>query len=276
VAFGSGKRAEPSDIWRETLVEGRHPGPKMLRKVMRHLPGMPRCKVCQNPFGGWGGRVCRAVGFAPSRKNPQLCALCCEKLPIGGAEVETAILFADVRGSTALAERLGPVAYAETMNRFYRVATNVLMRHDATIDKLIGDEVMAFFVPGLSGPQFKDAALRAGQDLLRELGYGNTEGPWLSVGIGIDSGIAFVGNVGTAGYVDFTALGDPVNMAAHIQEAAEPGELLLGETVYATVANRYPNCPARDISLRGTDRSLRVRSLPLAGAARVGAGGPPP
>lgn len=268
MANHAGKRAtEANDMWRETLVEGRHPGPRILRRVMRHLPGMPRCKVCQNPFGGWGGRLCRVVGFTPSRKNPQLCAVCCEKLPIGGTEVETAILFADVRGSTALAERLGPIAYAETMNRFYRTATEVLIRHDATIDKLIGDEVMAFFVPGLSGPHFKDAALGAGQMLLRALGYGSADGPWLSVGIGIDSGIAFVGNVGTAGYVDFTALGDPVNTAAHIQEAAAPGELLLSETVYATVADRYPNCPARDIALKGAARSLRVRSLPLGEAA---------
>src|SRR5690606_31282486 len=103
----------------------------------------------------FGGHVCRAMGFRPSRKNPLLCSLCCEKLPPGGAEIETAILFADVRGSTALAERLGPAEYAATLNRFYRVATEALMRHEATIDKLIGDEVMAFFVPGFVGPDFK-------------------------------------------------------------------------------------------------------------------------
>jgi hypothetical protein len=63
------------------------------------------------------------------------------------------ILFADVRGSTALAEQLGPVAFAALLNRFYRTATDVLIRHGATIDKLIGDEVMAFFVPGFAGRQ---------------------------------------------------------------------------------------------------------------------------
>ena len=94
--------AEQEAIWRETLTQG-HVALKGLRKLMHLLPGSPRCKVCHNPFGGFGGHICRAVGFGPSRKNPQLCALCCEKLPPGGAEIETAILFADIRGSTVLA-----------------------------------------------------------------------------------------------------------------------------------------------------------------------------
>jgi adenylate cyclase len=68
-------------------------------------------------------------------------------MPLGGIEIETAILFADIRGSTALAEQLGPKAYAEALNRSYQAATDILVRCDATIDKLIGDEVMAFFVP---------------------------------------------------------------------------------------------------------------------------------
>jgi adenylate cyclase len=263
VAPSPDERAAGADAaWRRTLNQG-HLGHNTLRRVMRLLPGPPRCKACHNPFGGFGGRICRIFGLVPSRKNPQLCALCCEKMPLGGAEVETAILFADVRGSTALAERLGPAAYAEIMNRFYRTATEVLVRHGATIDKLIGDEVMAFFVPGFSGPEFKEAAVRAGQSLLRAVGYGGGAEPWLPVGVGIDAGTAFVGNVGSEGFVDFTVLGDPVNTAARIQAAAEPGELLVGEAAYAVVASRYPASEARDVPLKGTERTVRVRSLPL-------------
>ena len=253
---------EQEAVWRETLTRG-HVALKGLRKLMHLLPGSPRCKICHNPFGGFGGHICRAVGMTPSRKNPQLCALCCEKLPPGGAEIETAILFADVRGSTALAERLGPAEYAATLNRFYRMATSTLMKYEATIDKLIGDEVMAFFVPGFAGPDFKRNAIAAGQALLRGVGYGSAEGPWLPVGIGIDAGIAFVGNVGGGGYVDFTALGDPVNTAARIQEAAQPGELLVGESAFAAVAEHYPDCAPRPLDVRGKGSALRVRSLPL-------------
>jgi adenylate cyclase len=230
---------------------------------MRLLPGTPRCKICHNPFGGFGGHLCRVVGMVPSRKSPQLCALCCEKMPPGGAEIEIAVLFADVRGSTALAERLGPTAFADTLNRFYRTATEVLVRHDATIDKLIGDEVMAFFVPGFAGPGFKHSAIEAGQALLRALGHGGKGEPWISVGIGIDAGIAFVGNVGSEGYVDFTALGDPVNMAARIRTEAKSGELLVGEAAYLAVADRYPGWAGRSIEVKGKQEPIKVRSLPL-------------
>jgi adenylate cyclase len=75
-------------------------------------------------------------------------------LPPGGAELDIAILFADVRGSTQLGERLGPAEYASLLNRFYKAATETLIRHDAIIDKLIGDEVMALFIPGFCGPNY--------------------------------------------------------------------------------------------------------------------------
>ena len=158
------------ELWRETLTRGCHAGLRGLRRVMRLLPGTPRCKICNNPFGGIGGRVCQVVGFTRSRKSPHLCALCCEKMPLGGIEIETAILFADIRSSTALAEQLRPRAYAEAVNRFYQAATDILVPCDATIDKLIGDEIMAFFVPAFVGRDVKQRAVEAGQALLREIG----------------------------------------------------------------------------------------------------------
>jgi adenylate cyclase len=254
------RRAEA--LWRKTLITG-HPSKIWGRKFMRLLPSAPRCKVCHNPFGGIGGRICSVIGMSPSRKNPKLCALCCEKMPPGGAEVEIAVLFADVRGSTALAERLGPAAFAAALNEFYATVTNVLAGYDATIDKLIGDEVMAFFVPGFCGPQFKRAAVEAGQSLLRALGYGDGGQVSLPVGVGIDAGTAFVGNMGAPDFVDFTALGDPVNTAARIQAAAGEGELLVSEVVFESVADRYAGTEARTLELKGKQDPVRVRSVPL-------------
>jgi adenylate cyclase len=255
------RTSETAALWQKSLTEG-HPV-RYAHKLMRLLPGSPRCKLCYNPFGGIGGRVCGVLGMTPSRKNPQLCSLCCEKMPRGGAEVEIAILFTDIRGSTELAESLGPAAFAETLNRFYRIATEVLIRYDATIDKLIGDEVMAFFVPGFVGPSFKRSAVEAGQALLRALGYGSAAGSWLPAGAGVDAGTAFVGNVGGDDFVDFTALGDPVNTAARIQAAAGPGELLVGEAAFAAVADRYPDCERRFIEVKGKAGSICVRSIPV-------------
>lgn len=248
--------------WRKTLTEG-HLGLSTLRRAMRLLPGTPRCKICNNPFGGFGGHICRAIGMGPSRKSPQVCAACCEKMPPGGAEIEIAVMFADIRGSTELAETLGPTRYAETLNRFYRSATGVLVPHNATIDKLIGDEVMAFFVPGFAGAGFKISAIDAGRQLLRRVGYGADGRPFVSLGIGIDAGIAFVGNVGTEGFVDFTALGDPVNSAARLRSEARSGELLAGANAYRAVADRFPDVSLRHVAGKGRKASIEAYSIPI-------------
>lgn len=254
---------EEEAVWRQILHHGGHRDLRFAHRVFPLLPRPPRCKFCRSPFAGLGGRVCRVFGMRPSKKNPQLCDLCCEKLPPGGAEVEIAVLFADVRGSTALAEQLGATAYAATLNRFYATATEVLIKHEATVDKLIGDEVMAFFVPGFAGPTFERSGVDAGRALLRALGHGRPDPPWLPVGIGIEAGVAFVGNVGPDGQIDFTALGDPVNTAARIRSAAAPGELLVGEGAFAAVASEHAGLEARELEVKGKAQPIRVRSVPV-------------
>jgi adenylate cyclase len=142
----------------------------------------------------------------------------------------TSVLFADVRGSTALGERGVATDFAALLNRFYGAATKTLLRHDAVVDKLIGDEVMAFFVQGISGPHYRRRAVAAGAELLKAVGYGSDDGPWLELGVAVNAGVAYVGNVGDA-VVDFTALGDPVNVAARMQQGAAGGELLVAAGV---------------------------------------------
>ena len=166
----------PTQPWDKLLTDG-HASLVRARRVFRYLPSAPRCKVCNNPFGGPVGRAFAAAGFSPSRKNPNLCSRCCDALPAGGAEVDVAVLFADVRGSTALGQRGVAADFAAVLNRFYIAATRTLLRHDAVIDKLIGDEVMAFFVRGISGPQYRRRAVLAGMELLNAVGYGSDEGP---------------------------------------------------------------------------------------------------
>lgn len=251
-----------SEKWREVLNKG-HLGQNWLRRVMRTLPSAPRCKVCNNPFGGVGGRVCGMLGMSRSRKNPNICALCCENMPRGGAEVEAVIMFADVRNSTEIAEKLGPTRYSEALNRFYAKATDVLIRHDAIIDKLIGDEVMAFFVPGHAGPDFKRRAVEAARVLMRQAGQDESDGAHLPVGTGMECGIAFAGNIGGEEVVDFTIVGDPVNVAARIQAGARPGELLVGDNLFQAVRDNYPGSEARMLEVKGKSASIRVFSLEI-------------
>jgi adenylate cyclase len=245
-------------MWRKLLVEGHEP---ILRahRFFRYLPGPPRCKLCHNPFGGIGGKLVGLFGFTPSRKNPSLCTRCCDALPQGGAEVDIAVLFADVRGSTALGEKLGPRAFAATLNRFYHVATEALIKHDAIIDKLIGDEVMALFIPGICGSEYCRHAAEAAVVLLRVVGYGEPGGPWIPIGAAVNSGRTYVGNVGGQGVVDFTALGDSVNIAARLTSSAGSGEALLSESVYACVAKQFPNVEQRTLALRGKEAPFAVR-----------------
>jgi adenylate cyclase len=244
--------------WRRLLVEGHQPI-LLAHRLFRYLPGPPRCKLCHNPFGGIGGKLVGLFGFTPSRKNPNLCARCCDILPPGGAEVDIAVLFADVRGSTALGEQLGPQAFAATLNRFYHAATEALIQHDAIVDKLIGDEVMALFIPGVCGPEYRRHAAEGALALLHAVGYGEPGGPWIPIGAAVNSGRTYVGNVGGHGVVDFTALGDSVNTAARLASAAGAGEVLLSESVYAAMAELFPNLEQRTLTLRGKEAPFAVR-----------------
>jgi adenylate cyclase len=244
------------DQWRKVLLTGHRPL-VVSRHLWRRMPSPPRCKVCASPFGGVGGRIARLAGYSRSRKNPNLCARCCDALPQGGAEVDVGVLFADVRGSTALGERTSASEYAGMLNRFYAVATDVLLRHDAVIDKLIGDEAMALFIPGVAGPDYRRKAVEAAIGVLRGVGYGSSAGPWLTVGVGVNAGQAYVGNVGAA-VVDFTALGDPVNVAALLQEQAGSGEVVVAADVHQPIDTLLPGASSRTLQVRGHETPVPV------------------
>jgi adenylate cyclase len=253
---GSGVDEKARAAWRMVLIDGHEPL-RRAQRIFRHLPSGPRCKLCHNPFGGVGGLLVGLAGFKPSRKNPNLCARCCDTLPPGGLEVDIAVVFADVRGSTALAERLGASAFAALLNGFYRLATDVFIRHDAVIDKLIGDEVMALFVPGIAGPGYRRQAALATIELVTAV---VREGV-LPVGAAVNAGTAYVGNVGADRVVDFTAVGDPVNTAARVQAQAAAGEVLLTADLYAEVSKEFPAAEHRTLAIRGREAQVEVYSV---------------
>jgi len=251
--------AKVQERWRKALTEGHRPL-KMAHALFHRMPSEPRCKLCHNPFGGVGGKVVGLFGYRPSRKNPNFCRQCCDTLPPGGIEMDLAIMFADVRGSTTIAERMTSEEYAALLNRFYLTATRALIHYDAIIDKLIGDEVMALFIPGFCGSDYKRRAAEATVDLLKSMGYGSRE-PMLPIGASVHSGKAFVGNVGADDMVDFTALGDAVNTAARLQGEAKSGEIAMTMGVYESVADRYPDSEARTVALRGKAESTELRII---------------
>jgi adenylate cyclase len=218
-------------------------------RLMRHLPSDPRCAVCRAPYGGLGGRLMGRFGFAPSRKNPRLCSQCFEKAPMGGVEMGVGILFADVRGFTSLAERQAPDTVAALLNRFYASAVEVLCEH-AIIDKLVGDQVMALYLPRVFPGEPARHMIADAEALLAAAGYAESE-PWVKLGIGLDFGTAFVGNVGAGDVKDFTAIGDVVNTAARLQAAAASGEILISSRVQERTGERVTGAEERKLSLKG-------------------------
>jgi adenylate cyclase len=173
------------------------------------------------------------------------------------------MLFADVRGSTRLAEQMSPLEFSRLMNRFYAVATEVLVRTDAMVDRLVGDEVIGLYLPGMAGQEHARNAIKAAQSLLGHTGHGDLDGPWIPVGIGVHTGLAFVGVVGGGddSPTDFTALGDNVNITARLASQARPGEVLISDAAYTAADLDLRNLERQQIELKGKREPTEVRVL---------------
>ena len=246
--------------WR-AILEGTAGAFAWGRGVFRRIPSAPRCKLCAAPFAGPGAPVMRLIDRGPWAKNPAICGFCFKQLERGrgGAEIELSLLFADIRGSTSLAESMGAGPFRHLMNRFYQVATGVLVANDAVIDKFVGDEVVALFIPALAGAGHAGRAVAAARELLAATGHGERDGPWAPLGIGVHAGSAYVGTVGED-VTDFTALGDTVNVTARLASEAAAGEILVSADA-AGMAGLDVSLETRHLSLRGRTQSLDVRVL---------------
>jgi adenylate cyclase len=252
-------------VWRTYLTTGEFHKEARQRRLFRILPGTPRCKNCYVPFRGAGSHIVKLVyGKRRSNLNPQMCNAC-EKFARqyqGGAEIELTLLFADVRGSTVLAEKMSPTEYGHLINRFYTKASHVMVHSNALIDKIIGDQVAGMYVPGFAGSGHARIAVEAAQEILRVTGHGSPGGPWMPLGVGVHTGIAFVGSMGSEqGTTDITVLGDVANTAARLSSSAEPGEILISETAYAAAGLQLETDEQRDLGLKGKSDLFRVHVL---------------
>lgn len=251
----------PEEEWYKMLTEG-EPVPRRLYHLHGLLPSDPRCKLCGSPFKGWGGYLMRLMGREQSRYNPRFCEKCQVFEHPGGAEVVITMLFADVRGSTTLAERMSAREFGQLINRFYITATHVLIQTDALVDRLMGDEAIGLYVPGFAGPEHPRKAIEAAQDLLRLTGHLDASGPWLPVGVGIHTGSAYVGVVGSEeSTADFTALGDNVNIAARLASQAGAGEILISDASYSASKLQLKNLEHRQLELKGKNEEVGVHIL---------------
>ena len=255
-----------SEKWR-ALLTGTDPGMPALRRRHRMMPADPRCKTCNAPFNGIGGWWMRRTGRGRWEKNPSFCRSCYQvfnDFGVGGAEIELSLLFADIRGSTTLGESMTPTAFGALMNRFYEAAAETLIDHDAVVDKFVGDEAVGLFIPGMTGPDHARLAIGAGQRLMRRSAdIGANEGG-LPIGVGVHTGVAYVGLVGRLGSeLQFTALGDAVNTAARLASQAGAGEILVSSAAAVSAGLPVEGREVRHLALKG--RTEPVDAVVLGG-----------
>ena len=231
---------------------------KYFRAVLGKVPAGPRCKLCAAPLKAPGSVILKPFGFGPSKLNRRLCRACfrsVDKKP-GGAEIELSLLFADVRGSTSLAEHMQPQEFSRLISRFYGTAARVVDQWDGIVDKFVGDEAVALFVPGFAGEEHASRAVEAARSLLRETGNDGAAEPWVPIGIGVHTGVAYVGRVGEGDACDFTAVGDAVNTTARLASSAGAGEILVSKAAAESSMLDASGLESRTLTLRGRDETI--------------------
>lgn len=198
-------------------------------------------------------------GKQRSTMNPRYCNQCeiaSREFP-GGAEVEMSMLFIDIRGSTALSEKMGPTEFRKIIDRFYTATTKIIIEEDGLVEKLVGDEVAAFWGAGFAGPDYVRRTIKVAQNLLRIM-----ELQKIPVGIGVHAGIAYFGAIGTAeGLTEISATGEEVNTAARLASKAAPGEIIVSEQALEKAGMDGAQFEGRSLELKGISKPVLVRVM---------------
>lgn len=254
------KSVDVGNVWWFWFTTNAFAVDKRLRHFQRALPRDPRCKFCNAPFQGIGGALMRVL-FRKQRSalNPRYCNLCevaAREFP-GGAEVPMSMLFIDVRGSTALSEKMSPTEFSQLINRFYKEATKIIIDEDGLVEKLAGDSVAAFWGAGFAGIDYVARTVNVAQKLLHAM-----EEQKIPVGIGVHSGVAYFGAMGAAeGLTEISAIGDEVNLAARLASKAAPGEIIVSEQALKAAGIDGSKLEARSLELKGISEPVVARVM---------------
>jgi adenylate cyclase len=256
----SDQKSEYDQMWHDWFMTDAFQVEKRFYRVFRILPHDPRCRICHSPFHGIGGFLVGALyGRKQSNLNPRFCNVCedfAKKNP-GGAEVEMSMLFADVRGSTALSEQMSSIEFSGLINRFYVGATHAITDEDGLVEKLAGDAVAAFWGAGFAGHDYVARTIRAAQTISRSM-----QKQKIPVGIGVHAGVAYFGAMGSSdGLVDISAIGEEVNTAARIASKAAAGEILISERALKAAGMDNSHLESRNLELKGISEQVSVRVM---------------
>jgi adenylate cyclase len=182
---------------------------------------------------------------------------------LGEPEVrEVSVLFADISGFTSVSEKMSPSAVALLLNDYLSRMTDVIFKYEGTLDKYMGDGIMAVFGAPLDMDDHAARAIKAAlemQDRLIEWNAERREGPELRVRIGINSGKAVAGEIGSVNKMEYTVLGDTVNTASRLESSvAKPGMVVIGENTHDSVGDEFDCHPLGAMSLKGKAQEVQV------------------
>lgn len=250
---------QPDAYW-ERILLGEDRALNAMSRMFRSLPSAPRCKMCMAPFEGPVAPLLRAVGFRRWSLNQQLCRICVSSMTKqrGGAEIPVSLLFADVRGSTSLAETMPPKEFARTMDDFFHVVAHAVDGENGVIDHIVGDGVMAMWIPAFVGQDHARRAVDAGRALVATLRDTEAGGSAFPAGVGVHTGIGYVGVMGDPGSYDFTVQGDVANTAARLGSSAGTGELIMSDEIVAASKLSTTGLSRRLLSLKGKAQPVQA------------------
>ncbi|HEY2849894.1 MAG TPA: adenylate/guanylate cyclase domain-containing protein [Gemmatimonadaceae bacterium] len=181
----------------------------------------------------------------------------------GGDKRPVAVLFSDIRGFTTISEQMNPFQMAKLLSDYFSDMVDCVFRHGGTLDKFMGDALMAQWGAPFGQPDDVDRALRAALDMLEALDKLNSkwaiEGrPTMQAGIGLNFGEVFAGNIGSERRLEYTVIGDTVNTASRLCSAAAPGEILITEHFQQALASAPRTASVPELILKGKAHSVQV------------------
>jgi adenylate cyclase len=188
-----------------------------------------------------------------------------EQAALGGTRREMTVLFSDIRGFTAVTERGQPEELVAQLNEYFSRMVDIVFRHRGTVDKFVGDMVMALFGAPLDDTDHAEHAAAAAVDMVRELGELNrqwaAEGkPPLDIGIGVNSGEMIAGNIGSASIMSYTVIGDNVNLGARLESLNKDyrTHIIISEATRARLTGQYDTRPLGEVVVKGKSRPVQI------------------
>ncbi len=185
-----------------------------------------------------------------------------DSLELGGVQKDVCVLFADIRGFTSMSENLEPEKVVSLLNNYFQKMINVVFKNNGTLDKIIGDELMVLYGVPISYENDNQNAVNTAIEMFKELKVFNEkikdEGlPEISIGIGINFGKVISGNIGSDQQMNYTVIGDNVNIAARLCSVAKPGEIIISDSVYNKLNTSSGFNLNKPLNLKGKSKPIK-------------------